>query len=87
MPVCQNPPPKPALCEIAPPVPLEADGQESLPPALDPHAGAARFSEPTAALRKMGLAHSARAWFLVGLLWLATLGLVAGYAASRFAAH
>jgi hypothetical protein len=38
-------------------------------------------------LREMGEGSSGRAWFAAGLLWLAILGLLAGYAASRLTIH
>jgi hypothetical protein len=38
-------------------------------------------------LREMGEGSSGRAWFAAALLWLAILGLLAGYAASRLTVH
>jgi hypothetical protein len=38
-------------------------------------------------LRQMGSGSSGPAWFAAGLFWLAVLGLLAGYAASRLSIH
>jgi hypothetical protein len=83
LPLCANPRAK-LVQELVVEVPAIA--AFSLPPALGP-APIAPLPVPENPLQRLTFGHSARAWALVGLLSLATLGLVAGYVASVFAAR
>jgi hypothetical protein len=82
MPACANPRPR-LVQELVVAVPsIDA---YSLPPALASPTIAK--PAPVSQLQRLNFGRSARAWALVGLLSLATLGLVAGYLASVFAAR
>jgi hypothetical protein len=80
--------PSPLARKIVEATPASAPEPPSAPLAPLAVEAGPRGSKTVRRLREMSSGSSGRAWFVAGgLIWLAVLGLLAGYAASVFAVH
>jgi len=87
MPTCAQRP-SPLARTIVEPPPASASEPASVPLAPLAVEPSPEVSTTVRRLREMSSGSSGRAWFVAGgLIWLAVLGLLAGYAASVFAVH